>query len=389
MIDLGQLMQVPSWITITVVAVLTACLIVGLPLARRGGVRAAALARPDQEADSVQRNKSKLAMFAALAPTVVVWLAVMGVSFIGLTGFAATAMRWHHWTNILVPLSLDGISVSFGGWAFVAVKNARHPGRSYKIVLAAATVSATLNFVHGQQVWSPWAGGYLAFLSLAGMAMFHEMLQQFMADYDDEIALKTRYPRFGQRWIYAPFSTFGARRAWIIYPPTEGTRPTVQNALEHWCTIKKLTREQRILRTTPTATPQRATPHTPRARSPRDAVSGPIAPTTAGGSLNGQVAIDHHTIAATADDTPTTAPAAKRDARVEAAATDVDGLEVSNADINRAAEDLWVEFKHSGVDLSGSQLLREFHQRHPHRRGPRWADYRRQAAQVRLAADSR
>jgi hypothetical protein len=170
----------------------------------------------------------------------------MSVSFIGLTGFARDVMHWDHWTNVMVPLSLDGISISFGAWAFVAVKRGRHPGRAYKIVLAAATMSAVLNFVHGRDKWSLWAGLYLAFLSMAGMAMFHELLDQFMAAYDDETALRTRYPRFGQRWLYAPVSTFAARRAWIVHPPQEGYRPTVRNALDHLQAVRDAKRQRRL-----------------------------------------------------------------------------------------------------------------------------------------------
>jgi hypothetical protein len=400
MIDLNQLASVPGWITIPVIVTLMICLLVGIPLARKAGARWASLHRAQDGAhqgahDGAPRNRMRLALFAALAPTVVVWLAVVGMSFIGLTGFANDTMRWHHWTNLLVPLSLDGISISFGGWAFVAVKRGRNPGRAYRIVLGAATVSATLNFVHGKDQWSLWAGGYLAFLSVAGMAMFHEMLDQFMADIDGDIALKVRYPRFGQRWIYAPFTTFAARRVWIVYPPTEGTRPTVQNALEHWCTIKHLTPEQRILRTAnATAVPAQALPHAGRPRR-ANGVSVPLPSSVAAGAAldRGRIAGDLPLPSGTANDSNTLPPGPSGD---PAATATVDPSqpethtptatvedEATNAAINRAAEDLWLEYKATGVDLTGSQLLREFHRRHPHRRKPRWADYRRKAALAR------
>jgi hypothetical protein len=238
---------VPTWVMVLVVSVLTVCLLVGVPLARSAGRRRGMrLARPEAYATAREKTKDTAMFLAALIPSLLIFLAVMGVSFIGLTGFAKDVMQWDHWTNVLVPLSLDGISVSFGAWAFVAVKRGRHPGRAYKIVLAAATVSATLNFVHGRDKWSLWAGIYLAFLSMAGMAMFHELLDQFMAGYDDEIALKTRYPRFGQRWLYAPLSTFAARRAWIVFPPDEGTRATVRNALEHLEDIREAKRQYKL-----------------------------------------------------------------------------------------------------------------------------------------------
>lgn len=247
--DLSDLTEtwVPSWVMAVVVGVLTICLIIGVPAARAAGRRRGhRLAHPEAYTKFRDKAKETALFLAALLPSVLVWLAVMGVSFIGLTGFAADVMEWRHWTNVLVPLSLDGISVSFGAWAFVAVKRGRHPGRAYKIVLAAATMSAVLNFVHGRDEWSIWAGAYLAFLSMAGMAMFHELLDQFMAAIDDEVALKTRYPRFGQRWIYAPVSTFAARRAWIVHPPEEGIRPSVRNALDHLQMVRDAKRQRRL-----------------------------------------------------------------------------------------------------------------------------------------------
>ncbi len=239
--------QVPTWVMVLVVSVLTVSLLIGVPLARAAGKRRGRrLAHPEAFNNRLDKAKDTALFLAALLPSLLVWLAVMGVSFIGLTGFAADVMHWNHWTNILVPLSLDGISVSFGAWAFVAVKRGRHPGRAYKIVLAAATMSAALNFVHGREKWSLWAGLYLAFLSMAGMAMFHELLDQFMANIDDEVALKTRYPRFGQRWLYAPLSTFAARRAWIVHPPAEGIRPSVRNALDHLVDVREAKRQRRL-----------------------------------------------------------------------------------------------------------------------------------------------
>ncbi|GAA1365376.1 DUF2637 domain-containing protein [Catellatospora chokoriensis] len=238
---------VDTWVMVLVVSILTISLLIGVPLARSAGRRRGIrLANPGAYATRADKAKDTGLFLAALIPTLLVWLAVMGVSFIGLTGFANDVMGWNHWTNVLVPLSLDGISISFGAWAFVAVKRGRHPGRAYKIVLAAATVSATLNFVHGRDKWSIWAGLYLAFLSFAGMAMFHELLDQFMAGYDDEVALKTRYPRFGQRWFYAPISTFSARRAWIVHPPAEGLRPSVRNALTHLEDTREAKRQRRL-----------------------------------------------------------------------------------------------------------------------------------------------
>ncbi len=246
-LDLLTSGAVPTWVMVLVTGTLTLSLLLGVPLARAAGKRRGRrLAHPELYLTKREKAKDTALFLAALVPSVLVWLAVMGVSFLGLTGFAADVMHWTHWTNMLVPLSLDGISVSFGAWAFVAVKRGRHPGRAYKIVLAAAAMSAVLNFVHGRSEWSLWAGLYLAFLSFAGMAMFHELLEQFMAAYDDEAALKSRYPRFGQRWFYAPFSTFAARRAWIVNPPREQLRPTVRNALTHLEDTREARRQRRL-----------------------------------------------------------------------------------------------------------------------------------------------
>ncbi|HCT79581.1 MAG TPA: hypothetical protein DGG94_17870 [Micromonosporaceae bacterium] len=391
MIDLNELGHLPAWLTGSVVAVLTISLLVGIPLARKAGARAAQLARPEQ-GDQPASSKDRLALFAALAPSILVWLAVMGVSFIGLTGFAAAVMKWQHWTNILVPLSLDGISVSFGGWAFVAVKRGRHPGRAYKIVLAAASISSLLNFVHGKDEWSIWAGIYLAFLSFAGMAMFHEMLDQFMASYDDELALKARYPRFGQRWFYAPWSTWWARRAWIVYPPAEGTRPTVNNALAHWAAVKRTARAQRMELYNLKIEEQQSKAQA--SQKLRDATLGLPEPATHTGlaiSLPPAAASNGHmaqTAAALAlipkQSGGSSSPAAQARIGNPAGAQP----QMSNADFNAAAEDLWIAAMKDGVELSGTKLLERFRQRFPsEQRQQRWAVSRCQAARTRLAQE--
>ncbi len=231
---------IESWAVTALVIVLSASLLVGVPLARLAGQRAGRRqAAPQALASRRERLKDTALFLAALIPSVLVWLAVMAVSFTGLTGFARDLMKWDHFSNILVPLSLDGISISFGAWAFVAVKRGRHPGRALKIVMAAALMSAVLNFVHGRQEYSIWAGSYLAFLSLAGMAMFHELLDQFMAQLDeDQLSSNRKLPRFGIRWLLAPVSTAGAWRAWIVFPAPSAVRPTVANALFHHLRVR-------------------------------------------------------------------------------------------------------------------------------------------------------
>lgn len=221
---------------------LFASLVLGFWMLTKRANRIAARRAAGRPASPEEKRKDTLLFVVALVPTALVWMAVMAVSFKGLTGFARDVMHWDHWTNVLVPLSLDGISVSFGAWAFVAVKRGRDPGRSARIVFAAAVMSAVLNFVHGTEQWSVWAGGYLAFLSMAGVGMFHEFLHQFEDGLEPtEKPNRSRRPRFGMRWVLAFPSTFCAWRTWIVYPPAEDVKPTVNAALEHL----KERREQR------------------------------------------------------------------------------------------------------------------------------------------------
>ena len=178
---------------------------------------------------------------AALIPTLVVIGAVMGISFVGLSSFARHDMGWHSWISLIVPLSLDGISITFGFWAFVAVKRGRHPGRSERIVYVGALISAWINFNHGRQEWTGAAGIYLGFLSLASAWMFHELLSQFM---DAQQALprhrRNGTPMFGERWLWAFWSTLMARRAWVVHPPTPDVEPTAANALAHLQKVRAL-----------------------------------------------------------------------------------------------------------------------------------------------------
>jgi len=153
-----------------------------------------------------------------------------------------------------VPLSLDGISITFGFWAFVAVKRGRHPGRSERIVYVGALISAWINYNHGRQEWTGAAGVYLGFLSLASAWMFHELLSQFMdAQEARPRARRTGTPMFGERWLWAPWSTLMARRIWVVYPPTPDVEPTAANAIAHREQIREF-RDTKRLRRRATAT---------------------------------------------------------------------------------------------------------------------------------------
>jgi len=225
---------VPAWIA-AALGVATVALLLGVLLLMARSRRAATQHNPTARDQKVLRRL----FIAALIPTLVVIGAVMGISFVGLSSFARHDMGWHSWISLIVPLSLDGISITFGFWAFVAVKRGRHPGRSEKIVYVGALISAWINFNHGRAEWTGAAGVYLGFLSLASAWMFHELLSQFM---DAQAALPQAHrngvPMFGERWLWAPWSTLMARRAWVVYPPTPDVEPTAANALIHLDTVR-------------------------------------------------------------------------------------------------------------------------------------------------------
>ncbi|HEX5543513.1 MAG TPA: DUF2637 domain-containing protein [Micromonospora sp.] len=235
----------PRWLVAVLAAVSLLLILVGLPLARRAGrIGAERLRYPENYANWRERAKDRALFLSALLPSILVWLSVMGVSFRGLVGFATDYMGWNDWTNVIVPLSLDGISVAFGAHAFRSVKRGRFPGRARRIVFAAAAASAVLNYVHAAEAWSIWAGVYLAFMSIVGMLMFHEMLDQFSDAEADEQLLRSKTPRFGTRWLLAPFNTFLVWRMWIYDPPADLRSATVRNALDHYSEVQARKRQR-------------------------------------------------------------------------------------------------------------------------------------------------
>lgn len=232
---------VPTWIA-AILGAATLCLILAVVLV---GLRAKKGAKAvDRDAKDIKALRRLF--IAAVVPSLGVIGAVMAISFVGLAGFAHDDMGWTSWIAFIVPLSLDGISITFGFWAFVAVKRGRDPRRSKRIVYAGAIVSAWINFNHGRQEWTGAAGIYLGFLSLASAWLFHELLEQFGdgQDYKPK-AQRNGVPVFGERWLWAPLSTFGARRAWIIFPPAPEVIATAANALAHHEAVKEAKRAQK------------------------------------------------------------------------------------------------------------------------------------------------
>src|SRR6266550_1505069 len=94
----------------------------------------------------------------------------------------------------------------------------------------AALASATVNFTdeYGHSGHNAVAGGYLGLLSLFGMVMFHEFLDQFE---EGTGYVKRENPKFGLRWLTWPTNTFCAAVAWRNHPLAEGTPATVRNAV--------------------------------------------------------------------------------------------------------------------------------------------------------------
>jgi hypothetical protein len=127
--------------------------------------------------------------------------------------------------------------------AFRAVRKQKTPDRCYRVVWGAAIASATINFAHEYGVsGNPLAGGYVALLSLFGMVMFDEFLNQFE---EGAASVRRENPKFGIRWLTWPTNTFLAAVAWRNHPPAEGTPGTVANAVANLHRVRAVKREGR------------------------------------------------------------------------------------------------------------------------------------------------
>jgi hypothetical protein len=158
-------------------------------------------------------------------------------------------LGWHAGWEYLVPGTLDGVSVTFAFLAFRAVRMKKAPDRCYRVVWGAAIASATVNFAYEytHSDHNIIAGGYLALLSLFGMVMLHEFLDQFE---EGTAYVKRSNPKLGLRWITWPTNTFCAAVAWRNYPPAEGTSATILNAvanLDRVRAVKQAGRDAKIV----------------------------------------------------------------------------------------------------------------------------------------------
>ncbi|WP_157437347.1 hypothetical protein [Actinoplanes subtropicus] len=213
---------------------------------RRAGER---VADPQLVAGGTARTRDTALTVASMIPAALFWAMVLAGSLHGLVAFGRSVLGWHAGWEYLVPGTLDGVSVTFAFLAFRAVRMKKAPDRCYRVVWGAAIASATVNFAYeythsGHNVI---AGGYLALLSLFGMVMLHEFLDQFE---QGAAYVKRGNPKFGARWITWPTNTFCAAVAWRNYPPAEGTSATILNAianLDRVRAVKRAARDAKIV----------------------------------------------------------------------------------------------------------------------------------------------
>ena len=213
---------------------------------RRAGERAA---DPQLVADRAVRKRDTALTVASMIPAALFWAMVLAGSFHGLVSFGRSVLGWHAGWEYLVPGTLDGVSVTFAFLAFRAVRMKKGPDRCYRVVWGAAIASATVNFAYEytHSDHNIIAGGYLALLSLFGMVMLHEFLDQFE---EGAAYVKRGNPKFGLRWITWPTNTFCAAVAWRNYPPAEGTAATILNAvanLDRVRAVKRAARDAKIV----------------------------------------------------------------------------------------------------------------------------------------------
>jgi hypothetical protein len=230
----------PPWVAIASAPAGLAAVIAAFVLVWNAGARAGArrLAPPT----SSQRMKDRFLFAAALLAGATVYAAFVIGSYEGLTAFAREVIGWDDWKQNLVPVTLDGGGAAFGFLAFRAVARRQSPYRCYAVVWSSAGASAFFNFIQGGQGHRWEAGLYLAFLSLAGMVLFHTFLDQFRVGAELE---ERTYPKFGLRWAtYLP-NTLCAALAWINHPPAGDTTPTVSAAVAHLETVRAAKRAAR------------------------------------------------------------------------------------------------------------------------------------------------
>lgn len=180
-------------------------------------------------ADRSQARRDRALFAAAFIAAAIVYSALIAGSFEGLTAWARDTLDWTGWQQYIVPLSVDGLGTAAGVLAFRAVRRKTSPYACYAMVWGATATSMTVNAIQGGKHGAA-AAFYMAFLSLAVMAMFHLFLGQFQAGAE---YVGRKYPRFGLRWATYTGPTLLDFLCWVNHPPTGDLEPSVANAVEH------------------------------------------------------------------------------------------------------------------------------------------------------------
>ncbi len=236
--------RIPSGVWV-VLAVLNVMMTISTwSTARRRMRRAGERIADPQLVSGPTKTKDTALTVASMIPAPLFWAMVLAGSFHRLIAFGRESLGWHHGWEYLVPGTLDGVSVTFALLAFRAVRKQKAPDRCYRVVWGAAIASATVNFAYEytHSGHNLVAGGYLALLSLFGMVMFHEFLDQFE---EGTAYIKRANPKFGLRWITWPTNTLCAAVAWHNHPPADGTPATVLNAIANLDRVRALKRDAR------------------------------------------------------------------------------------------------------------------------------------------------
>lgn len=235
---------IPGWIWALTLGALVTATAITFPIAR---AQARNAGRRTAGTHTAADRRDRALFIASLTPATLFWIAVLAGSARGLIAFARDTLRWTGGWEYLVPATLDGIAVAFGMLAFRAVRKQRNPDRATRIAWAAMAASAAIQFIHeaGLANGSALGGAYLALLSLFGMLIFHEFLDQFEQGAD---TIKRVNPKFGARWFTWPTNTVCAWFAWRNYPPADGTIATVSVAVQHLEGVRAVKKQRRAER---------------------------------------------------------------------------------------------------------------------------------------------
>lgn len=233
---------IPTYTWVIALAAITVATIVCVPALRTLTFKAGA--RHGKTQLSAEDRRDRRLLIAAMIPASLFWIAVLIGSGRGLIAFGRDNLHWTDGWEYLVPFTLDGVAIAFALLAFRAVRKEMNPDRAVRIAAAAMLASAGINFLH-EVGGSKLGAGYLAILSLLGMLIFDELLAQFEEGAEH---IKRSNPKFGLRWITWPTNTVCAWVAWRNYPPADGTKATVANAVANLDDVRQLKVDRRAAR---------------------------------------------------------------------------------------------------------------------------------------------